>query len=100
MTPAVSIIISTFNRREVLLKNLARLEGLASCQLPLEVLVVDNASKDGTADAVAAAFPRVFLLRQTKNLGPVAKDLAIEHARGELILFLDDDSYPQPGAIE
>jgi GT2 family glycosyltransferase len=99
-SPTVSFVISTHNRCDVLLHTL---EQIACCGLPpgaFDVHVVDNASTDGTSRRVRAAFPRVRLTTLKQNRGSVAKNDAIDHALGRYIVFLDDDSYPQPGAIE
>jgi GT2 family glycosyltransferase len=93
----VSFIISTHNRREVLLRTLSRLRALQLAEC--EIHVVDNASRDGTAAALAA-IPQIKLHAQRRNRGPCAKNLALPHARGEFLVFLDDDSYPLPGSIE
>jgi hypothetical protein len=97
--PRVSFLLPTFNRRDVVLSTLDRIQ---ACGLPpndFEVLVIDNASTDGTADAICARFPSVTLVRQSVNLGPCAKNVGLPAARGEFVVFLDDDSFPQPGAI-
>jgi len=99
MRPKVSFIISTFNRRDVLLATLWRLHECGLTQDCCETFVVDNASTDGTAEAVASHFPRVRLIRLSENEGSCAKNHALKPARGEFIVFLDDDSFPQPGAI-
>jgi GT2 family glycosyltransferase len=92
----VSFVISTFNRREVLLQTLARLR---LCEVQHEIFVVDNASEDGTAQAVAANFPDVQLIALNENRGSCAKNVALPRCRGEYIVFLDDDSFPQPGSV-
>jgi len=97
--PLISIVISTFNRRAVLLNTLTRLESAGLHPREYEVLVVDNASTDDTVAAVSAAFPAVRLFPQRTNRGPVSKNIGIAQARGRYVLFLDDDSYPHPGAL-
>lgn len=58
-----------------------------------EVIVVDNASGDSTADMVATEFPEVILLAQEKNLGFAAgNNLAFEHASGNWIWLLNPDT--------
>ncbi len=96
----LSLIIATHNRGPVLLDCLHRT--LAAIPLPrtaFEILIVDNASTDGTPALMAKTFPDITLLPLQKNLGPVAKNLAIARATGEFLLLLDDDAYPHPGAI-
>jgi GT2 family glycosyltransferase len=97
--PIVSFVISTYNRRDVLLHTLRRLSACGMAREALEILVIDNASTDRTADVVAAQYPDVRLVRLSQNRGSCAKNIGIELARGQFVVFLDDDSYPQPGAI-
>lgn len=97
----ISYIIITHNRCQTLLANLARLER----QTPWgrdqwELFVVDNASTDQTAEAVASWFPTVNLIRRSSNEGMSARNHAIEAARGKYIVFLDDDSYPMGNALK
>ncbi|MFQ5490853.1 MAG: glycosyltransferase [Phycisphaerae bacterium] len=100
MTPDVSIILATFNRREITCRTLEKLFGPCAPTVPYEVLVVDNASTDGTAEAIRASFSQVRLISAPRNLGSCAKSLAVDPAGGRYILFLDDDSYPRPGSVE
>jgi GT2 family glycosyltransferase len=95
----ISFIISTYNRRDELLRTLDRLTSLGLDDRTYEIHVIDNASTDGTADAVSQ-MPYVRLYPQFTNRGSCAKNLALPHAQGEFIVFLDDDSYPQPLSIE
>ena len=60
--------------------------------MPIETIVVDNASGDGSADAVAAQFPQVVVIRNSTNLGfGRASNLGLEHGRGEFVLLLNPD---------
>ncbi|MEM6854164.1 MAG: glycosyltransferase [Planctomycetota bacterium] len=91
----LSYVIVSHNRRETLLRTLGLLE--QTTPLPearWETWVVDNGSTDGTADAVAAAFPRVNLIHRPTNEGVWARSLAFTHCRGRAVILLDDDSYP------
>lgn len=95
--PQVSFVLATHNRREVVTETLAR---LASCGLDrsdYEVIVVDNASDDGTPEAVAAQSD--IVIRLPRNAGSCAKAHGVERARGRFIVFLDDDSFPRPGSV-
>ena len=70
-------------------------------ELPVdEVIVVDNASGDGTAELVRSRGGAVRLVEAGANLGAAGRNLGAEAARGELVVMLDDDSYPCAGAIE
>jgi len=96
--PRVSFVIATHNRRNILLRTLRQVLG---CGLPaseFETLVVDNASTDGTAEAITSQFPNVKLIRLNSNQGPCAKNLGVGQSSGDYIVFLDDDSYPEVGS--
>lgn len=97
--PRVSFLLPTFNRRDVLLHTLDQVMrcGLRAGQF--EVIVVDNASTDGSRQAVRERFPSVVLLSESRNRGPCAKNAGLAVARGEFVVFLDDDSYPEPGSV-
>lgn len=99
-TPRVSFLISTYNRKTVLLDMLTRIAQCGLADSDYEIIVVDNASPDGTADAIAAKFPQVQLIRLDRNLGPTTKNIALARAQGRYVVFLDDDSYPLPGSIQ
>jgi N-acetylglucosaminyl-diphospho-decaprenol L-rhamnosyltransferase len=67
----------------------------------LETVVVDNASSDGTSDAVAHAFPLVRLVRSPTNLGFAGgTNLAARHANGDFLLLLNPDATLCPGALK
>src|SRR5258706_1922519 len=97
--PLISFVVSTFNRRDVLLKTIAEIDRCGLKRDEFETIVVDNASTDGTSAALRQAYPMIHLLHQEFNAGPVSKNLAIRSARGRYVVFLDDDSYPAPGAL-
>ncbi len=97
--PIVSVILASFNRRDVVLDTVRltreRLSGLQR----VEVIVVDNASDDGTADALHR-LPGVRVIALRENLGSCAKALGVDQARAPFLLLLDDDSRPSPGSVE
>ncbi len=88
----VSIIIVSYNTREVLLECLRSLSRWESSRLA-EIIVVDNASHDGSAEAVAQHFPQVSVLRHDRNLGFAgANNQGIKVARGKYLLLLNPDT--------
>jgi GT2 family glycosyltransferase len=96
----VSILIVTFNSLPEVLACLASIERSAA-GIPHEIIVVDNASSDGTAEAVRARFPSVRLLSNEENVGfSRANNQALPLVRGEYIFFLNPDSEVQHGALE
>lgn len=92
----ISVVIATRNRRAELLHTLERLTGLP--ERP-PVCVVDNGSDDGTAAAVATAFPGVRLVRLERNLGACARNIGVEAAGTPYVAFSDDDAWWEPGAL-
>jgi GT2 family glycosyltransferase len=92
----VSAVVLAHRRREEVANTLDRLS-----ELPVdEVIVVDNASGDGTAELVRSRGGATRLIEAGGNVGAAGRNLGAEAARGEFIVMLDDDSYPRPGAIE
>lgn len=99
MTPALSIIIVSFNTRAHLQQCLSSLQQ-PSPQVAHEVIVVDNASIDGSADA-ARRFPGVQVIDAAQNLGfSAANNRGIRASRGTTLLLLNSDTIVPPGAID
>jgi GT2 family glycosyltransferase len=96
--PRLSIILATYNRRAVLAHTLDKLERL-ELRRDMEVIVVDNSS-DQDVTSVTRDRPNLVLLQLKQNRGPCAKAYGVQRARGDLLLFLDDDSYPRPGCLD
>lgn len=88
----LSIVIVNWNTREMTRACLeSTFAGLGD--LSAEVIVVDNASEDGSAEMVAEAFPQAVLIRNTDNRGfAAANNQGFEIARGEMVLLLNSDT--------
>jgi GT2 family glycosyltransferase len=98
--PTVAIIIVSFNTREMLRGCLAHLRDQEGDQA-LQVIVVDNASRDGSADMVALDFPDCTLVRSAINLGfAAANNLAFGLASAPYLVLLNPDALLQPGALK
>lgn len=97
--PDVSVVVVSFNTRDLLrecLQTLAREAG----GVRYEAIVVDNASRDGSADMVAAEFPDAQLVRSAVNLGfAAANNRGFALARGRYVVLLNSDAFVQPGAL-
>ncbi|MBI4346370.1 MAG: glycosyltransferase family 2 protein [Elusimicrobia bacterium] len=91
-----TIVIVTFHHRDVVERCLSAV--IATVGADEEILVVDNASTDGTADVVERAAPRVRLVRSGWNLGYAgAGNLAARISSGDDLVFLNPDTEPRPG---
>ena len=99
--PFLSVIIVSFNTRDMTLRCLQSVQkSLETADFASEILVVDNASKDGSADAIRAQFPAVHVLESHENLGfGRANNLAMNAARGQFFLLLNSDAFPIGDAI-
>jgi rhamnopyranosyl-N-acetylglucosaminyl-diphospho-decaprenol beta-1,3/1,4-galactofuranosyltransferase len=99
--PRVIAVVVTYNRRSLLLESLAAV--LAQRRAPDAVIVVDNASTDGSAAAVRDRYPEVTLAELTRNTGGAggfASGMALALAdAADLIWVMDDDTVPEPGAL-
>lgn len=97
--PEVSILVVSYNTREL---TLAALDAVVrETRVPHEIIVVDNASTDGSADAIAAHPAAVRLIALTSNVGfGRANNIAAQHARGDYLLLLNPDTLVLCHAID
>ncbi|MGI8521532.1 MAG: glycosyltransferase family 2 protein [Actinomycetota bacterium] len=96
--PDVSIVIPTRNRQHLL--KLALFTALQQLRVNVEIIVVDDASTDGTAQTVSDAGRGVRLLQQPSPSGVSAtRNRGISEAKGEWIAFLDDDDLWAPDKL-
>lgn len=95
----LTAIIISYNTRDMTLKCLEYLH--ASLQgIPSEVIVVDNASGDGSPEAIRSAYPDVILVENQENRGfGAANNQAMRIARGEFFLLLNSDAFVQPDTV-
>lgn len=98
-TPDLTAIVIAADVRDEVLTALRSLEDHRGA-LELQVILVDNGSRDGTADAVEAAFPAVEVVRLASNRGVPARNEGLRRARGRHRAFLDSDAQVTPGALE
>ena len=99
-TPAVSVIIAAYNEAKVINKTIATL--LSSDYPDLDILVVDDGSKDDTAGVVTAAYgsnPRVTVIQKPNGGKASALNLGIQQCQGEIIVALDADTVFDPDTV-
>ena len=88
----VTVVVMTRDRWPDLQRSLPR--------HPRPVVLVDNASDDGTAQHVTAAFPDVEVVALPRNAGATARNDGVRRARTPYVAFADDDSWWEDGALE
>ena len=96
----ISIIILNWNTRDLLAKCLDSLEQHKG-DLQLEIIVVDNASSDGSQAMLREKYPQVQLIANGQNVGfAKGNNQAMEVARGNYFLLWNSDAFATPGAIQ
>jgi GT2 family glycosyltransferase len=96
--PFVRLVVLNFNGGELTLRCVEHLRVLAWPKERLQVVVVDNASTDGSAEEVARRFPDVELRRNDRNGGFPANNLALRDLDGvDLVGLVNNDAFVEPG---
>src|ERR1035438_3282147 len=94
----ISVIIVNYNAGAELLNCV---EALGDDVPIAEILVVDNASVDGSALTCTQRYPHVRVVRSEENLGFAGgANLGAAHATAEILIFLNPDTIPGPGCID
>jgi N-acetylglucosaminyl-diphospho-decaprenol L-rhamnosyltransferase len=97
--PRIAVVTVSYEGREALLASLDSLRLHAT--IPMEAVVVDNASTDGSVEAVRAAHPEVRLLANDENVGFArACNQGWRATRAPFVLFLNPDAEVTPAAVE
>jgi GT2 family glycosyltransferase len=98
--PTVTIVFLVYNRRDELRTSLRKMLHEADYDRDrLDVIVVDNASEDGSSAMVEDEFPDVRVIRREVNCGVSAWNDGFAVARGDWVLALDDDCYLPPDGL-
>ncbi len=101
--PVISVVVVSWNTCAYLHKCLHSIYGTLGALQPgqVEVIVVDNASVDGSVEMVLKQYPQVLLIRNQENVGFArANNQAIKGSRGRYILLLNSDTEGHPGALQ
>jgi GT2 family glycosyltransferase len=92
-----SVIIINFNTKNILR---TCLQNLLDLDESLEIIVVDNASSDGSVEMIQKEFSQIKLFPLEKNMGlSFASNVGLSHANGEYLLYLGSDAFPKKGII-
>ena len=98
--PEISVITVSYNSKDLLIKSLESLTKTKENN-KIEIIVIDNGSRDGSAEEVKKLFPRVILKENRANLGfAKAVNIGIKAARGRLVLLLNPDTVVLNNAVE
>jgi glucosyl-dolichyl phosphate glucuronosyltransferase len=101
----ISVVICTYNRAQSLVQTLEALNGQAVAEnAEVEIVVVNNNSRDNTAEAVEIAakksrWPLVYLFEKQQGLS-YARNTGIKNAKGDVLAFIDDDVIPEKDWLE
>ena len=97
--PEVSVVVVNWNTRDLLRECLASVVAQMR-EVGVELLVVDNASTDGSAEMVRQEFPQARLWVNQANRGfAAANNQALAQAQGRVVFLLNSDAYLKPGAL-
>jgi GT2 family glycosyltransferase len=94
--PRVGVVVITYRRRA---EALAAVERLLALPEQPPVVLVDNGSGDGTAEAARARFPQIEVVALGANLGAVGRNVGVDRLRTPYVAFCDDDTWWEPGAL-
>ncbi len=94
--PRIAVVMITHNRRDEVLTSLDHLTRLP--ERP-RIVVVDNASVDGTIEAVSKRFGQVEVLPAGGNLGAAARNLGVRYVNAPYVALCDDDTWWEPGSL-
>ena len=98
--PDLSIIIVNYNTKE-LLNNCLSSIAENKPYIHYEIIVVDNASQDGSAEYVRSNHPDILLIENEQNVGfSKGNNIGIKKASGPLVLLLNSDTIILPGALD
>ena len=96
----LSIVIVSWNTRDLLASCLESVVAARHDDLDSEIIIVDNASADGSATMVRERFSQVHLIENQENVGfACANNQAIRHSRGRYVLLLNSDTKVSRGAL-
>ncbi|MDT0614213.1 bifunctional polysaccharide deacetylase/glycosyltransferase family 2 protein [Streptomyces lancefieldiae] len=97
VTGPVSVVVPAYNEKECIE---ATLRSLARSTHPIEVIVVDDGSTDGTADiAESLGLPGVRVVRQANAGKPAALNNGVRHARCDIVVMMDGDTVFEPDTV-
>lgn len=95
-----SFIIVNYNRKDEVLLTISKTKQFTDFNKNSEIIVVDNASTDGSSSAIKTCYPEILLIESKINIGVPAWNEGFRQAKGEYFIVLDDDSNIDSGLDE
>ncbi|MGI0009883.1 MAG: glycosyltransferase family 2 protein, partial [Nitrosopumilaceae archaeon] len=92
--PFVSIIIINYNGKDYILDCIESVFKTTGCKF--EVILIDNGSTDNGSIICKEKYSKVILFQNKKNIAMAARNIGIDHAKGNFIVFLDADTIVEP----
>lgn len=97
MDTKVSVVIPAYNGQKILAQNLPKVLAMGAD----EVIIVDDASTDGTPDFITRNFPQIKLIRHTRNTRfPQTVNDGFQAASGDIVILLNQDASPHPALLK
>ncbi len=98
--PDISVVVVNYNTGYLLQRMFSALDA-ARAGLTIEVIVIDNASTDSSADLIERDYPAVILIKNSRNVGfGRANNQALPHIRGRYVLLLNTDAFVEPDTLQ
>lgn len=96
--PLITVVVLSYNRCNTLINTIEKLYEIE--YMNKEIIVVDNASTDNTVKVLEKEYPEIVLIKLDKNHGVTSWNYGYKKAKGEYVLLLDDDAYPEKLSFE
>ena len=98
---SVSVILVSYNTEDLTIRAIECVyASIRNCRFPVDVLVVDNSSRDHSVASIKDKFPNVRLIESSTNLGfGAANNLAVASSDSEYVLLLNTDAFLQPESL-
>ncbi len=98
LSELISVVILSFNRKEEVLNTIKKVNDVDYSNK--EIIIVDNASNDGTTKEIKQNYPTIKIISLKNNIGVSGWNYGYNEAKGRFVLLLDDDAYPEKSSFK